>query len=557
MKSLRIGVEEYLELYRSSKRKIIDMLPPEASPNDPARASIRTTWTTSVNILKSRMADEDETGPHRCACRLLHLFAYFEPTDYDYKILEKARLVNNVPVWCKQVFDSKLDFYSTVKILLDLSLLDRTSNSGSYSMHRVVYDWLCTYIAHETDDELLNLAAAAIGWSCPVAYTPFTWAEEQQRLILHANVLYPRLKGASYKVLPVWYDTLNDADRQRAAELFECDLKILRMSRLYQPIGDVARLLSVGGRPQDALSLIEDSICHTVQSLTEQDELYFVLLYEKSSLLLDMPDFGRTETTLIQALGGFKRLQNDYWIVCTLILQGCLLERQGHMEPALESDGMALETCRTAGIDVFLPPAWLAFCNIDQNLKWVVGDRERRKVHLETIKIEAEAVGYNSANAQSALRELASVYEDCGNTPEAKRLFLKLLRWKQDLHGRDALETGLLYHDLGGFYFNLSRIESIGYDEEWLRICSLHHGSEGREVSAAHCWVAESYERHFQYAAAQGHFEKALTINQKCSSLQVMGQLILDGLIRVCRAQRKFEKAAEYEEMRYPKMSMT
>jgi tetratricopeptide (TPR) repeat protein len=263
-----------------------------------------------------------------------------------------------------------------------------------------------------------------------------------------------------------------------------------------------------------------------------------MLLYEKSSLLSDMSDFGRAETTLIQALDGFKRLQNDYWIVCTLIMQGCLLARQGHTEPALEFFSMALETSRTAGIGVFLPPAWLAFNNIDRKLKWIVGDHERRKVHLETIKIEAEAVGYNSANAQSALRELASVYVNCGNTPEAERLFLKLLHWKQGLHGRDALETGWLYHDLGAFYFNLSRIESIKYDEEWLRICSLHHGSEGRETSTAHYWVAESYERHFQYATAQGHFEKALAINQKCSGLQVMEQRILDGLIRVCSAQK-------------------
>ena len=63
IKSLKIDAEEYLELYKYLKRKLIDILL-KALHNDPGRVSIRTTWTTSVNILKQRMADKPETGPH-------------------------------------------------------------------------------------------------------------------------------------------------------------------------------------------------------------------------------------------------------------------------------------------------------------------------------------------------------------------------------------------------------------------------------------------------------------------------------------------------------------
>jgi hypothetical protein len=213
MKSLGIDVQEYLELYKNSKRKVIDMLLPEALPNHPERASIRTTWTTSVNILKQRMANEHDTGPHRCAYQLLHLFAYFDPLDLDFELLKNARLVNKAPAWLSKVFESKLDFYSTVKILLDLSLIDKTNNNGVYSMHRVVFDWLCTYEAYEVDAGLLNSAAAAIAWACPVAYLPFQWAESQQRLILHANVLGQRLRGRGPLVPPVWYDQSSKADQ--------------------------------------------------------------------------------------------------------------------------------------------------------------------------------------------------------------------------------------------------------------------------------------------------------------------------------------------------------
>jgi hypothetical protein len=46
------------------------------------------------------MADGEEAGLYQCAYRLLLLFAYSELKDYDYRILEKMRLVYNVPAWC-------------------------------------------------------------------------------------------------------------------------------------------------------------------------------------------------------------------------------------------------------------------------------------------------------------------------------------------------------------------------------------------------------------------------------------------------------------------------
>jgi tetratricopeptide (TPR) repeat protein len=478
--------------------------------------------------------------------------AYFEPTDYDYDILEKARLVNTVSPWLRQVFDSKLDFYSIVKILLDLSLLDKTSSSGSYSMHRVVYDWLCTYIAHETDDELLNLAASAIAWSCPNTYTPLVWAEEQQRLILHANILYPRLKNASFKVLPVYYDLLKEADLQRAAELWECNTDSLKMSRVYQPIGDIARLLSAGNRPREALTLIEDSIKYTTESTTEHDELYFTLLYEKCSLLSDMSDFDGAERLMAETMTGFQQLHNPYWIISTRIMQGCLLGAQNHVEAGIELFHLALRDSRSAGLSIFSNPAWLAFDNIDKDLQWTIGDSNRRKAHLEAVKSEAEAIGYNNNNAQSALIALANVYAECGNVVEAENLYLKILHWQVSRDGRDALETGWRCHDLGIFYFNQSRPESIEYDTEWLRVCTIHHGAEGKETGMAHYWVAESYERHRRYGAAQDHFEKALNINRKLAGLEASERLILNGLIRVSRAQGNIEAVERYEKIRYP-----
>jgi tetratricopeptide (TPR) repeat protein len=538
MKSLGVDVEEYLELYKHSKRKVIGMLLPEALPTDPECASIRTTWTTSINILEQRMSNEHNTGPHRCAYQLLHLFAYFDPLDLDFELLKNARLVNNAPAWVSKVFESKLDLYSTAKILLDLSLIDKTNNSGIYSMHRVVFDWLCTYEAYEIDAELLNTAAAAIAWACPVTYAPLQWAESQQRLILHANVLGQRLPGYGPLVRPFWYDQSSKADLEMAANLWECDTDTLRHSQVYQPIGDIARLISSGGKPQEALALIEDSILHTIDSGPERDIAYYALLYEKALILLDLSLAPDANTALLEALDGFRRLQNPYWIVCSQTLHG---SQDPEAETSIRWFQDALATARAADLCVFYCPTWLAFANIDRTLHWHLYDPQRRRVHLESVKEEAERRGYDLHNAQEALRSLASTYVELGVSGAAETLYMKLLEWQVRRYGWDAVEVIPRVQDLAWFFFNQGRAESIEYDTHCLRLVELHYGPASHDTGTAHCFLGESYERHGQLAKAREHFERAWGINQVTKGL-AMEEVVLGGLARVCGALEDKQK---------------
>lgn len=547
IKALGIDVEEYLELYKFSKRKLIDMLLPEALHNDPGRASIRTTWTTSVNILKQRMANEPETGPHRCAYRLLHLFAYFDPTDLDYRLLKNGKLVNNAPAWIKKTLESKLDFYSTVKILLDLSLIDKTNSSGVYSMHRVVFDWLCIYEVYETEAELLNIAAAAIAWACPVTYSPLQWAESQQKLILHANVLCLRLCGRGPLVRPVWYDQPSKADMELAAELWECDTDLLHVSQVYQPIGDISRLLSAGDKPQEALALIEDSITHIIKSGPGLDISYYALLYEKSTILLDLSLTAEANEILLQALAGFHQLQNPYWIICAQVLQGGV---EPDAEASVRFYKSALATASAANLCVFYCPTWLAFMNIDLCLQQINSNLQRRRVHLESVKDEAERRGCDLPNAQVALRILASVYSKLRMRDEAESLYLELLEWQVRRHGRSALELIPRVQDLSLFYFNQGRAESITFDSEWLRLSKLHHGPESSEAGIAHYFLGESYERHGQLPMAKGHFECAWRIHQVMKGSMnwlETKMLVLNGLMRICGSMGDKKGMEEYQ----------
>jgi hypothetical protein len=209
--ALNIRLESYLELYTSSKREVMDMLSSDSQLQDTEKGSIRTTWTTSLNLLKEKVSKQGSSGDYYAAYCLLQLFAYFEPSDLNYEVIRFGVIGNNIPDWFRRTFSSKIRFFSVVRILLDLCLIDNNIPEGSYSMHRVVHDWLCAYVSVGADPELIRLAAAAISYSAPLVKTS-RWFDEQQQLALHAVHIYPSLQNLSPGDFLVQYDKLNASD---------------------------------------------------------------------------------------------------------------------------------------------------------------------------------------------------------------------------------------------------------------------------------------------------------------------------------------------------------
>lgn len=169
--TLNLKLETYLELYTSSKREVMDMLPSDSYFGDAEKSSIRTTWTISLNLLREKVSRQGPNDDHYSAYRLLQLFAYFHPSDLNYNIIRFGMIRNNIPDWFWTIFSSKLKFFNTVTILLNLCLIDNNVTEGSYSMHRVVHDWLYTYVYRETDRELLRVTVSAISYSAPLVLT--------------------------------------------------------------------------------------------------------------------------------------------------------------------------------------------------------------------------------------------------------------------------------------------------------------------------------------------------------------------------------------------------
>jgi len=379
--TLNLEVETYLELYTSSKREVIDMLS-DASDMHGEKRSIRSTWTTSLNLLKEKASKQGPDGEYYAAYRLLQLFAYFEPSDLNYNILRFGLIGNNVPDWFRRTFNSKLKFFGVIKILLDLCLIDNNISEGSYSMHRVVHDWLCTYICGKTCRELLSLAVAAISFSAPLIMTN-RWFEEQQELALHAIHILPRLHDISPDDFLVRYDKMNTEELSLTASLLDEPVKCWMLMKFDYTLLGIARLLGGCGRPQESLKLVLETQSRVSETLEDGalNPAHLLLRYGEISCREHSAD------TLPTLSAEFWGLGSPSWSIKAQNLYALILESELSRDKAVETWELFLDQSRHNTGSVFLHPTWMLFVNLDIRIFF---DLERRKQLFEKFETDAK-----------------------------------------------------------------------------------------------------------------------------------------------------------------------
>ncbi|KAE9374051.1 hypothetical protein N431DRAFT_556473 [Stipitochalara longipes BDJ] len=527
VKSSKMGLDEYLSLYESSKHEVIEKLPFATDGiEDTQRASIRTTWTISVNLLKQRMEKDTIDGNHYNAFHLLQLLAYFEPTDLSFDIMEKGLIGNQIPDWFRQVFSSKLQFYTTIQILLDLSLLDKQTNGTSYSMHRVVHDWLCTYMAGETDMQLLSLAMNAIAFSAPAIFRVSTWATEQRRLISHVDFLLPRLRHLKSSIPLVEFHKLDEKDLDKISEV----LKPQRIDAVElfpnQPMWSICYLISAGGKVDEALAIMDSAMARLndshIDSPAKSQEL-IALTGVRAGLLFDKESYDEAKTAISVVLNGLPQLQLPQRLIrrhtiqtqCVLSL---ILYDSGSKESSVDLLASLLWECKEL-YGTFHSLTWLMIDNLDEKLSRLERHADRQSI-LEKFKLEAETAFDHEENARSALRWLADAkrcnnFGDCAAFKEAEMLYQRVLAWKLKSQERDDFAVGEIWSDLSMLYQKWGREEMGTCGLEWLRICRLHRGEQHEDTGWAYNDLAGIYQQLGNHTEAIPMYKKAIEILPK------------------------------------------
>jgi len=377
MNTVNLRFETYLELYNSSKKDVLDMLSSNSDLQDTEKGSIRTTWTTSLNLLKKKAAKQDPSGDFDAAYHLLQLFAFFEPSDLNYHVIKFGLIGNQVPDWFKRTFSSKLRFFGVIKVLLDLCLIDNNAVEGSYSMHRVVHDWLCAYVSVDTDYELIRLAAAAISFAAPLVLTHH-WATEQQQLAIHAVHLLPSLhRSIPAEAFLVEYDKMSASELNVVASLLGEPVRCWELMKFDYTLISITRLLFSCGNSSEASNLIQLFRSLTLDISNGRINIINILLrYAEESLRRHYIWNVETEQEFDRLSDTFLRLGSPSWAMKTYNLRALILESCGMWRRAIAAWETALELSRQQTGSVFTHPTLMIFSNLEYRLLGLVVARK-------------------------------------------------------------------------------------------------------------------------------------------------------------------------------------
>ncbi|OOQ89534.1 hypothetical protein PEBR_07820 [Penicillium brasilianum] len=177
MRETRTGVTEYLQYYQESWSELQMQSNPQRQYE---HGNLLQIWMISYYEIQKR-------DPH--AAKLLLFLAHFDNRDIWYDLIKSSHNSSEVPVWLERSILSGLTFRTSVRNLLNFSLLETNQQVGSYSIHPVVQDW-CIHLSNTDKNadsiQRNELALISVGHSVLSSHDR-NCSELQQRLIPHVN----------------------------------------------------------------------------------------------------------------------------------------------------------------------------------------------------------------------------------------------------------------------------------------------------------------------------------------------------------------------------------
>ncbi|KAK7533196.1 uncharacterized protein J3D65DRAFT_73498 [Phyllosticta citribraziliensis] len=152
---LGMSVNDYLDLYNSSWPELVNEHEPR---QDYKGRTLLTTWQISVERAK---------GKDHVVEDLLKVWAVLDRNDiwsqlFAFKPSSKSSLGSKYPSSLKELRMNPLVFQRAMKVLLDLSLIVRSEDESSFSMHPVVHAWCKSLISNQEEPDIYRIAATII-----------------------------------------------------------------------------------------------------------------------------------------------------------------------------------------------------------------------------------------------------------------------------------------------------------------------------------------------------------------------------------------------------------
>ncbi|KAK3302619.1 uncharacterized protein B0T15DRAFT_543446 [Chaetomium strumarium] len=490
LRMTRMSPAEYLTVYDGSRRQLLESHRSLFGMDEGnLRGNIRTTWSLSLRDLGQRASPGNK---YDNALKLLRLITFFDPMDIDFTILCRGLIGHHIPDWFEAVFESSLSFVTTAELLVERSLLNRTSNYATYSMHRVVYDWLCAE-ENGVDEQLLSVAISAIAFSAPGPRSK-AWSRSEKRLITHVAAMEKSLSRCQFAsgVPLVEPEALTPSHFERALRLVRDPDWYKKMTDARSPLSTIVYLLSIDEKAQTGLQIVEVALASLNCEDNRQAQASAALMESKALLLREQENFAASRACLLKAMGLARSqlLQYDLQLALAVVLAE---------EDKIPDAERILEACildaRRVGLAFDHP--WVIFAIVQ--LEWflskstsphAIGKRVRL---LEPYRAYAEETASHSAASRLILSGLGAAYTEMDAMDKALPVLEAGLVAELASGAADVGQLSNLYYDLFRAYLKLDKIsQAVDFCEKWFEARATQYGARSKKAAQALndlCWT--------------------------------------------------------------------
>jgi tetratricopeptide (TPR) repeat protein len=459
-------VDEYLDVYKRHRLRLMDDLTFKGSSN--YGRAVYTTWDISLAELEHRaQAKASDSVSYGVAILLLRLFSFFHfdgIREDTFRRAAKTRgewlppLPSNsqLLLLLRQTEDNDWDsfnFRQAIHILSMFSLV-YSAGSGTYSMHRLVHQWMQDRLSKSHCGAIALLAADVLARSEDDGQSSDDYAH-RRALLIHLVTLTAHLKH-------------NDLMHKLSADVLQ------RIALVYR----------YGGKPVDAESLLHQAASLVKKDNSKATKQYIDIMFNLAAALHDSQKVREAETIQQHVLQWHeKHLGTDH--PSTIFARrnyALTLYQLGQYRVAKEIQVQVVAWSKKHhGID-------------HQTTCFVTGDlaltlhqlgefAEARGLLVQMLKWRKVHLGMDHPDTYWAMDTLAVTLCELDELAEARGLQVQALKWRKVHLGMDHPDT---YQTMGSLAITLCQLgelaEAKGLEVQVLKWQEEHLGLKHNQI---------------------------------------------------------------------------
>jgi tetratricopeptide (TPR) repeat protein len=409
-------VDEYLHTYKRHRLRLMDN-PAFKGASNYGRA-VYTTWDISFAELERR-ADvkvADSTS-YEAAILLLKLFSFFHFDGIREETFCRAAMTQgewlpplalNSPLLLhlQETEDNEWDFFNfrqAIRILSMFSLI-HYAGSNTYSMHRLVHQWVRDRLPKSDCAEVALLAADVIARSeDPHARTAEDFAH-RRALLTHLITLIAHLKQ-------------NDLMHQLSAD------SLWRMARIYRN----------GGKPADAEALLRQAVSLVRKTNSDVTEQYVSIMAHLAATLDDSKKLREAEAIKWYVLEWHEKYRGtDHPSTrCAKRSLALTLYKLGQYSAAKEIQVQVVDWQKEhLGMDN--RDTYVTICHLAVTLHQLGELAEAKDLEMQVLEWRKAHLGMDHPDTYWIMGNLASTLHHIGELVGARGLAMQVVKWRKE-----------------------------------------------------------------------------------------------------------------------------